>query len=467
MLSKISGGTKLKKDLVDLIKQREATIALIGLGYVGLPTAALFANLGFHVTGIDVDSRIVRQINQGVVQTKEIDLPEIVAKARQSGYLHATKGYAPVNEEDIVIISVQTPLDNKGNADLSFITSASQAIADHMTRNKLIIIQSTVPPKTIETLIIPTLENRSKLKCGKDFWLIFCPERMAPGNGLLDLTENSRLIGAYDSISATLGKVLFQLVTKGQLLLTDIPSAEMSKLAENTFRYVNIAFANELALLCKQAGVDVLEVIRLANTHPRVNIHNPGSGAGGPCLSKDTHLLLNSTKSGNFKSKVISAAIKINNYIPRYIAELALDALNETGKTIKGSKIVVFGTAYKADVNDSRDSPSKAIVQELRRNEAHIVVFDPNCAESFGEVKANTMKEALNNADCMIMAVDHTVFRHLDLYAIKSLMNEHPVIIDAKRIVAPEEATKLGFKYGAPSWPSIDQRTMLNGSKNE
>jgi UDP-N-acetyl-D-mannosaminuronic acid dehydrogenase len=448
----------LVEELIKMINQKEAKIAIIGLGYVGLPTAALFANLGFRVTGIDVNSNIVSKINHGKVHTEETGLQEIVAKVRQRGYLSATETYAAINEANIVIISVQTPLDNRGNPNLSFLEAACQTIADNMGQNKLIIIQSTVPPKTIETLIIPTLEKRSKLKCGKDFWLIFCPERMSPGNGLNDLTENSRLIGAYDPASATLGRTLFQLVTKGQLLITDIPSAEMAKLAENTFRYVNIAFANELSLLCKQIGVDVLEVIRLANTHPRVNIHIPGSGAGGPCLSKDTHLLLNSTKSGNFRSKVISAAIKINNYMPKHIAELALDALNGTGKDVKGSKIAVLGTAYKADTNDSRDSPSKGIVRELRRNGAKIVVFDPNCEASFGETKAKNLDEALNKADCMIIAVDHKVFRKLDLYTIKSLMKENPIIVDVKRIIDPTEARKLGFKYSAPSWPSDDKR---------
>jgi UDP-N-acetyl-D-mannosaminuronic acid dehydrogenase len=299
--------------------------------------------------------------------------------------------------------------------------------------------------------VLPLLEGKSGLKCGVDFWLAYCPERLAPGNVLHDLTANTRLIGTYDLESAILAKTFFGLITKGELLTTSILLAEVAKLAENAFRYVNISFANELALICKQMSVDVEEVIRLANTHPRVNIHKPGCGAGGPCLSKDTHLLLNSTKSSKFRANLISAAIKLNNEMPRYVVDIAVEALNRIGKDAADSKIVVFGTAYKGGVNDSRGSPSEGIIRELKRRQARIVVFDPNCDESFGELKAKNLKEAVEGADCIIIATDHKEFCDLNLVDVKRLMKKNPIIVDGKRIISPAIARSLGFEYVALS----------------
>jgi UDP-N-acetyl-D-mannosaminuronic acid dehydrogenase len=285
---------------------------------------------------------------------------------------------------------------------------------------------------------------------------------MAPGSGIEDLATNKRVIGAYDSESAELGAELFSLVTKGQLQLTDLTSAEVAKLAENTYRYVNIAFANELALICKEIGVDVAEVIRLANTHPRVRIHNPGCGAGGPCLSKDTHLLLNAAKTNRLRPDLIISSVSVNKYMPRYIADLAAKALGRVGKNVENSRIAVFGTAYKGDVNDARDSPAKDIIRQLRSFKTHIVVYDPYCNESFGERKARDVFEATGETDCIIIATDHNAFKELDLSKIKSLMKENPIIIDGRRVIKPDEAERLGFAYIAvsydPSFLTSDRR---------
>lgn len=274
---------------------------------------------------------------------------------------------------------------------------------------------------------------------------------MAPGNGLKDLQTNGRLIGGYNQESTELAAEFIKTFTKGQVQITDLATAEVSKLAENAFRYVNIAFANELALLCKEIGADVVEVIRLANTHPRVNIHKPGCGAGGPCLSKDTHLLLNSVRSKNFKPEVILAAIRLNRYMPRHVAELAIDSLSKAGKSVTYSKIAIFGTAYKGDVNDARDSPAEGIINELKAKHANIVVYDPYCDESFGEKKAKSITEAVKGTDCIIIATDHKTFCKLNLRKIKLLMEENPIIVDGKRMVNPSKAEEIGFKYVAVS----------------
>jgi UDP-N-acetyl-D-mannosaminuronic acid dehydrogenase len=443
---------ELSARLLDMINRKTAKITVIGLGYVGLPTAALFANIGFQVMGFDKNQKIVSQINNSNIQTKEPDLEKIVINSHKKGLLNATSvSSEALSEADVLIVCVQTPVDAEGNANLSFLRSASENISKFLKKGSLVVIQSTVPPKTIGTLIVPLLEKDRRVKCGVDFWLAYCPERLAPGSGLLDLAANSRLIGAYDSESAVLCGALFQLATSGKLLITDIASSEVSKLAENTFRYVNIAFANELALICKQINVDVNEVIRLANTHPRVNILKPGCGAGGPCLSKDTHLLLTSNNQNLSKIEVIPAAIKLNSNMPKYIAELAVNAIRQKGKTVSKSKIAVFGTAYKADVDDPRDSPTEGIIRELKKSKATLVVFDPYCTESFGEQKADSIAEAAKDADCIIIATDHTPFLKLNLSEIKSLMKEKPVLVDGKRIISPPEARCSGFEYVATS----------------
>ena len=369
-----------------------------------------------------------------------------LTNAYSKGFLNATASpFEALSEADIIIVSVQTPLDKDGNANLSFIKSACEEISLTLKRKKGVIIQSTVPPKTIIDLVVPILEEKSKLRCGKDFWLTYCPERMAPGTGLHDLSANARLIGAFNSDSAAIGSELFRLVTKGELLITDIQSAEVSKLAENVFRFVNIAFANELALVCRQLGVDVQEVIRLANTHPRVNIHQPGCGAGGPCLSKDTNLLLKSINFSGFKTDVIPATLRLNAAMSGYIVDFTEQKLNEFGKSLENAKIAVFGTAYKGGVNDSRDSPSEGLVRELRRRNAKVIVYDPICTESFGQNRAKDLDEAVQETDCIIIATDHKEFSEMNLAEIKPKMNENPMIVDGRRIINPAIAENLAL----------------------
>jgi UDP-N-acetyl-D-mannosaminuronic acid dehydrogenase len=438
----------LKNQLINKIQKKQARIAVVGLGYVGLPTAAMFATLGFHVNGLDVNLKIIDGINKNRLETKEVGLEKQVCEARQKDLLHATNVPSEaLKAVDIVVACVQTPVDAKGNANLSYLDNACEQIGKHLDRRELVIIQSTVPPGTVYNMVLPVLQKQSGLKCGVDFSLTYCPERMAPGTGLNDLAANPRLIGAYDPESATLGVELFRFVTKGHLLVTDIASAEISKLAENTFRLVNIAFANELALICGQIGVDVNEVIRLANTHPRVNIHQPGCGAGGPCLTKDAQLLLDSFVYGDFKACVIPAALKLNSDMPSYIVNLADTALSRVGKDIRTSRIALLGTAYKGDVDDPRDSPSKGIVLALQQRGSSFVVFDPKCTESFGATKALTLTDAVKDADCIIIATDHKEFCNLDLIQIKDLMNHPPIIVDGKRVIDFVRAKTLGFDY--------------------
>ncbi|MGE5533874.1 MAG: nucleotide sugar dehydrogenase [Bacillota bacterium] len=453
---------KMDAPLLEKIENHSAKVAVVGLGYVGLPTAALFANQHYQVLGVDVNAAIVEKINNCKLDSKELGLEDMVNNACKKGYFKAVvPPSAALKDVDVIIACVQTPVDDRGRANLAFLKSAVEEIARNLTRSQLVIIQSTVPPKTIETVVLPILQEKSGLRCGSDFWLSYCPERLAPGNGLEDFMMNSRLIGAYDQESAALSKALFQSVTKGTLVVTDIGSAEISKLAENTFRFINIAFANELARICKEIDVDVKEVIRLANTHPRVNIHNPGAGAGGPCLTKDSKMLLNTSKIGAYKATVIPAAIKVNADMPRYIAELAIDGLHKAGKKPSKCKVVVFGTAYKGDVDDPRDSPSKTIISTLQEKHVPVFIYDPICTESFGAKRVLDFADAVKSADCIILATEHRQFYDLNLLEIGSLMNKQPIIVDAKRIINPAKAKSYGFQYLATS--SVLQSNYCSG----
>jgi len=304
-----------------------------------------------------------------------------------------------------------------------------------------------VPPGTTKNLVARILEERSGLKCGEDFWLVNCPERIAPGKTIREFVENVRIVGGYNSESSEIAVKLFEAVTNREILTTDCTSAELAKLAENAFRDVNIAFANELALICEQIGADVIEVTKLANTHPRVNIHKPGCGVGGPCLPKDPYLLLHPVKEKNFKSGVIEPSRKLNDYMSKHTVEVVVKALRKLGKDVSESKVTVLGVAYKGEVDETRNSPAERIVRGLMDLGSEVVVYDPYCEESFGAGRAKNLHEAVRGADCIVIVTDHKMFRELKLGKIKALMNENPVLIDGRRIVHPIEAKNQGFMY--------------------
>lgn len=438
----------MKDELVEIIRTRQAHIAVIGLGHIGLPSASLFADAGFQVTGADLKREIVETVSSGKSHIVELRLEELVGKVVRQGRLKVTTNTRQVaREADIVMLCIQTPITKGKKPDLTYLWKACEAVADGLLKGKLVVVQSTVPPGTTKNLVAKILEERSGLKCGEDFWLAYCPERIAPGKAIQEFIENVRIVGGYDSESVEIAVELFKAVTKGEILTTDCTSAEVAKLAENTFRDVNIAFANELALICEQIGLDAMEAIKLANTHPRVNIHNPGCGVGGPCLPKDPYLLLHSVKEKGFKSKVIKPSRELNDYMSKRVAELVVEGLTKAGKDVSNSKVAVLGVAYKGEMNETRNSPVERMVRELMSLGADVMVYDPYCKESFGAERAKDVNEAVREADCIVMATDHKLFRELDLGRIKALMNENPALVDGKRFVNPIEAKKQGFVY--------------------
>ena len=433
----------MEKQVEDL--QQSLRLTVLGSGYVGLPTAALFADVGFNVTAVDVNPRIVKSVNGGVSPINEPGLQELVLHNVLAGKLKAVlNSDITLRNEDAVIISVQTPIGKNKKPNLSFLMDALETVGKNLKKQMPVAVCSTVPPGTMQGKVKPLLESLSGLKADTDFYLAYVPERIAPGKALKEFVENPRLIGGIGPNSTKIASELFRRVCK-RVIETDAPTAEIAKLSENTFRDVNIAFANQLALICEQHGADVTKVIELANTHPRVNIHTPGPGVGGPCLTKDPYLLLHLSKP--VVHDIIKAARKINDYMPKHMVKLTILALKNTGKDIKGSKIAILGTAYKANVDDPRESPSKPIIQELTKLGAKVKAYDPHCKETFGAERANSLNETLKNSDCIIVVTDYIEFKNLNLKEIKMLMKDNPAIIDGRRTVNPHEAEKLGFIY--------------------
>jgi len=433
--------------LIENIRRKEARIAIIGLGHLGLTTATIFAEADFSVVGVDVKLDVVKDVSCGKNYLEERGLDDLLKEAVGKGKLKATiNALEAVREADIDIICVQTPVGEEKKPNLTYIEDACRTVARGLSKGNLVVVGSTVPPGTTKGVVARILEEGG-LKCGSDFWLAHCPERITVGSALRDFIETSRIVGGYDSESTEMAAELYKVVTKGKLLTSDCTSAEMAKLAENAFRYVNIAFANEVALICERTGTDAMEVIRLANTHPRVAVHKPGSGVGGPCLPKDTHLLLHTAKKSGLGSKVIKRSIELNESMPRHIIELAVRAVKMVGKDIMNSRMVVLGSAFRGEVNVAVESPSEEIVRALLDLGAEVVVYDPYCEETFGAIKAKGLLEAVDGADCLIIATDHQAFRELNLGRIKGLMNENAIIVDGRRVVNPTEAREHGFRY--------------------
>jgi len=433
---------------VEKIRKREAKITVIGLGHVGLPTASVFANAGFTVTGADVNTKIVEIVSKGKSPIKEPGVNELVERAVKGSKLRVTTDILQAAKEaDIVIVCVQTPLTEGRKPNLTYLEKACETVAKGLSEGKLVAVESTVPPKTTSKFVAPILEEGSGLRCGEDFWLVHCPERILPGKAVNEFIENPRIVGGYDKEGAEIAAELFKTVTRGKILVTDSTSAEAAKLAENTFRDVNVAFANELALICERVGIDVMEVMRLANTHPRVDIHRPGCGVGGPCLPKDPYLLLHPVEEEGFKSRVIRPCRELNDYMSMRTVELVVEALKRAGKDVSGSKVAVLGAAYKGEVNEARNSPAERVVHGLLGLGADVVVYDPYCEESFGAERARDIYDAVRGADCIVIATDHKMFRELELERIRELMNEDPALVDGRRVVHSVEAKKQGFTY--------------------
>jgi len=397
-------------------------ICVLGLGYIGLPTASTFAANGVQVVGVDIDLRIVETLRRGEIHIHEPGLRTLVEAAIKSGNLRVEN--LP-EEADAFIIAVPTPFfhDKTGEyngetyklADMRAVTSAAEAIAPHLRKGNLVVLESTSPPRTTVDLVAPILEI-SGLKAGADFNLAYSPERVLPGQILRELIDNARVIGGVTPESAQAGYDLYSIFVRGEIVKTDATTAEMVKLMENTYRDVNIAIANEFSRLADRFGVDVWEAISLANRHPRVKILSPGPGVGGHCISVDPWFLVETAPD---LTPLIYASRQVNDSQPHYVFDLVQRALG----SLKGRKIAALGLAYKPDVDDLRESPAVEVVQLLQDAGALVKAFEPfkPVAGIPGIDAVPTLGESLADAEAVILLVNHSSLKDLSPEKLKSI----------------------------------------------
>jgi len=432
--------------LLTKITRNEVKICVIGLGQVGLPTALIFCKSGCTVIGHDINSLLLSNLKSKKSPFHESGLDNLLAECIDSKKLTLTEdlSYA-VNNSDVIIICVATPITIDILPNLSYLQNVCNSISEFSLVGKLVIVESSIPPGTFENIVIPTLTKKNKL--GTELWVAFVPERLAPGHALSEIQTTPRVIGYVDMNSANLAKKLYEKIVKNEVLLAPVQIVEISKLVENTYRDVNVALANEISIICEEYGIDVLELIKICNSHPRVKLLSPGPGVGGPCLPKDPYLLLNPQGKKSISSKIILESRKINDNMPYHVVNLIDEILNTQHKVASKTTILILGTAYKANVSDTRFSPAKEIISQLVKNGYTVQVFDPHTIENFGGIAASDMWRAMSSADMLVVLTDHDEFRKLDLNEIKKHMKENPILVDTKRIFDKNKAEDLGMYY--------------------
>jgi UDP-N-acetyl-D-mannosaminuronic acid dehydrogenase len=427
---KVYGYYNLKSLLKDEIMEK---ICVIGLGYIGLPTACIFAKQGYDVIGVEINKRIIDSIKNNTFDSPEVGLKELVQEVVKSDKLKINN---KPEKADVFIICVETPLNEKAKiSDLSYVKSAAIGIAPLIERDNIVILESTVPPKTTKNVLAPILEH-SGLKAGKDFHLAYCPERLLPGDLLNEIADNDRIIGGISEKSAEIAKELYSSFVKGKIYLTDSITAELVKTMENTYRDVNIALANELALVAEKLGVSIWDAIELANKHPRVNIHLPGPGVGGHCIPKDPWFIFESFPEG---VKIIKTAREINSSMPRYVVE----KIKKYTKNIQNPKVALLGVSFKANVDDTRNSPSTEIIDLLKKEGFEVNAHDPLVKNYNFELYS--IEDAVKNSDCTVICVNHDKFKDINPEKVSKLV-KNKIVVDTKNFIDKKLWSKYGFK---------------------
>lgn len=424
------------------ILNKQAKIGVIGLGYVGLPVACMFAKAGFDVTGLDIKQDRVDLINSGIcpIEGIEPDLQELLTEVTSSKRFHASTNYLLLKELDIVLIDVETPTDHENIPQYVALRSACSNLALEMKNGVLIIVESTIAPGTISGVVRPILEQESGKRSSLDFFLGACPERVMPGKLLANLKAMSRVCGGETPKVSETMKLLYSNIVNADLDSADIITAEITKTAENTYRDVNIAFANELAMICQATGADFLKVRELVNKSPGRNVLMAGAGVGGHCIPKDPWLLAYGAR-GKVDLKVIPAARKVNDSMPVYIANILELALNKEGISSSNAKIAILGYAYLEESDDTRNSPSETLINLLESKGVAIKVHDP-----FVTNYNKPLEGVLQDSDAIVIMVAHQIYRNIDLKSVKKSL-KHPIIIDGRRVMDPERAISEGFNY--------------------
>lgn len=422
-------------------------VVVVGLGYVGVPVASSFANAGFDVVGIDIVQSKIDMINRGEspIKGKEPGLDDHLKKASKAGKLKATTDYSACKGAYGILIMVETPVDEENIPRYKALNSALSSVGENLSKGTVVVIESTIAPRTTTDVVLKILEKKSGLKVGEDFYLAHCPERLRAGVLLKYLVECDRIIGGVDEKSARKARDLYKKIIKGKLYLTDSLTAEVVKTTENAYRDTQIAFANELAYLCEELGIDVFEVQKLVNTSPQRDMHYPGSGVGGHCLPKDPWLLLYGSGE-TFRPKIIPASREINDSMPYHMIDLAEEAMSESKITPKKAKVAVMGYAFIEDSDDVRNTPAMPVIKHFMDCGSEVIVHDSYVKSAEGIEMTRDINKALVGADCAIFVTAHSRYKNLKLKNLLQKMKT-PIIIDGRNIFDRKKCTKEGFVY--------------------
>lgn len=406
----------MKERLLEKIAKRDITVGVVGLGYVGLPLAVEKAKAGFKTIGFDVQEEKVKMVNEGHNYIGDVvneDLKELV----ESGMMKATSDFSFVKDVDFIAICVPTPLDKHQEPDISYVKSSTEAISKHLSRDTMVVLESTTYPGTTEELLLPILEEGSGLKCGEDFYLGFSPERVDPGNLIYKTKNTPKVVGAVGKDATEVISAMYREVLEGEIYEVSSPAiAEMEKILENTYRNINIGLVNELAILCNKMDISLWEVIDAAKTKPYgFQAFYPGPGLGGHCIPLDPYYLTWKAREFGFHTSMIESSMIINDKMPEYTVDRAASVLNKYKKALNGSKVLVLGVAYKNNIDDYRESPALNVIDILKERGAVTDFYDPwipkykrngKWHEGIGEINADIIK----GYDLILVATAHDAY---------------------------------------------------------
>ncbi|WP_456152796.1 nucleotide sugar dehydrogenase [Mogibacterium sp.] len=406
----------MKERLLEKIAKRDITVGVVGLGYVGLPLAVEKAKAGFKTIGFDVQEEKVKMVNEGHNYIGDVvneDLKELV----ESGMMKATSDFSFVKDVDFIAICVPTPLDKHQEPDISYVKQSTEAISKHLSRDTMVVLESTTYPGTTEELLLPILEEGSGLKCGEDFYLGFSPERVDPGNLIYKTKNTPKVVGAVGKDATEVISAMYREVLEGEIYEVSSPAiAEMEKILENTYRNINIGLVNELAILCNKMGISLWEVIDAAKTKPYgFQAFYPGPGLGGHCIPLDPYYLTWKAREFGFHTSMIESSMIINDKMPEYTVDRAASVLNEHKKALNGSKVLVLGVAYKNNIDDYRESPALNVIDILKERGAVTDFYDPwipkykrngEWHEGISEINADIIK----GYDLILVATAHDAY---------------------------------------------------------
>jgi len=401
-------------------------VCIIGQGYIGLPTAALFARNHCEVVGVDVNEEMIKNLNNGIIHIEEPGISDIIKQALKNKVYKAS---LTPEKSDAFIITVPTPyIAENYSCDLSYVISACESIIPFLEKGNVVIVESTIAPMSTDDIVKPIFEKEG-FTIGKDLYLAHCPERVLPGKIIEELIHNDRIIGGITPECSQKASEVYGQFVEGELMLTEAKTAELSKCMENTFRDVNIALANELAKICAEIGVNALDVIKMANKHPRVNLHSPGPGVGGHCLAIDPYFIYAKAPE---TAKLIKLARDTNNSMPEFVCE-------NVRKIIKKGKIAILGVSYKGNTGDDRESPAYEIIGILTKD-YEIAIHDPH----IDNPNFVSFKDAVSDADLILILCDHNEFKNLDY----TLIHEDTIIFDTKNIIYKVPDKIKLYNYG-------------------